>query len=185
MSRLLTILMTLALPAVVFASSGGEQDMSKLLKEFGFRSLVFVILVFVLFKLLKKPIVELLDKRGKDIQQAIKDAETAKENAKTELTKYEMEMKDMESKLAAMKEQSLKAIESEKSAILEDAGKQVEKLQKFAEGLIESDTRKAIQDIKREAVVAAIEAVEEKLGKESSPEKQKELLNKYISKVGV
>jgi F-type H+-transporting ATPase subunit b len=176
--------MILATPVMVFASSG-EADMAKLWKGFGYRVLVFVIFFAVLYKLLKKPILNVLDNRTKDIEKAIADAKEASENAKTELTNYEIKMKGFESDLETMKEKSLKAADAEKQLILEDAEKQIEKLQQFAENLIDSEARKAKEDIKKEAVAKALEAVSEKLEKDLTPAKQKELLNEYIKKIGV
>lgn len=179
--------LTLAMMSVsAFAATGGEQvDMTALLKNFGYRVIVFVLLVLILVKLAKKPLLNFLDKRTADIEKAIKDANDASENAKAELTNYEIKMKGFEKDLETMKEKSLKAAEAEKEQILEDAEKQIEKLKSFAENLIESETKKASVQLKKQAVIAAIEAAEAKLGQKLDSETQKKLLDQYIKKIEV
>jgi len=181
------LLITLLTPIMVFASSEGghEVNWTEMTKQFGWRVLVFVVFFIIIFKLLKKPILNALDNRTKDIEKAIADAEKANEAAKAELTNYELKMKGFESDLAAMKEKSMKAAEAEKVFILEDAEKQIEKLQSFAESAIDAETKKAREQIKRQAVISAVEAVQDKLGKELDESAQKKLLGDYIKKIEV
>ena len=188
MKRIIYTAAVMLTPVLAFAASeGGEHgyNWGSLFKNFGYRSIVFVVLVVILYKLLKKPVLNFLDNRTDDIKKAIKDAETAAENAKTELTNYEIKMKSFESDLEAMKEKSMAAADTEKKIILDDAAKQIEKLQDFAESLIESEKRKAVEDLKNEVVVKALEAAYGRLGEELTAEKQKQLLNEYIKKIGV
>jgi len=181
------VTLTLAMMSVTAfaAEHGGAVDMTKLWKNFGYRSIVFVLLVIILVKLAKKPLLNLLDKRTSDIEKAIADANEAAENAKAEMTNYEIKMKGFEKDLETMKEKSLKAAEAEKEQILEDAEKQIEKLKAFAENLIESETKKATVQLKREAVLAAIDAAEAKLGTKLDSATQKKLLEQYIKKIEV
>jgi len=179
---------TMAMMSVTaFAAGGGghEVDMVALWKNFGYRAIVFAVLVIILVKLAKKPLLNFLDKRTADIEKAIKDAKEASENAKAELTNYEIKMKGFEKDLETMKEKSLKAAEAEKEFILEDAEKQIEKLKSFAENLIETETKKATVQLKKEAVLAAIEAAESKLGSKLDADTQKKILEQYIKKIEV
>lgn len=187
MKKVLATFIMAMMSVTAFASSEGghEVDMTALWKNFGYRVIVFVLLVFILVKLAKKPLLNFLDKRTADIEKAIKDADEASENAKAELTNYEIKMKGFEKDLETMKEKSLKAAEAEKQQILEDAEKQIEKLKTFAENLIESETKKATVQLKKEAVLAALEAAETKLGQKLDSETQKKILEQYIKKIEV
>lgn len=184
---LATTIMALVSVTAFAAEHGGEHavDMGKLWKNFGYRAIVFVLLVIILVKIAKKPLLNFLDKRTADIEKAIKDAKEASETAKAELTNYEIKMKGFEKDLETMKEKSLKAAEAEKQQILEDAEKQIEKLKTFAENLIESETKKATVQLKKEAVLAAISAAEAKLGSKLDSETQKKILDQYIKKIEV
>lgn len=186
------VLITFSLFLMSFSVFASEEHIAmsaekwaKLWKDFGYKVLVFVIFVAVLYKLLKKPLVNFLDKRTADIEKAIKDADEASENARAELTNYEIKMKGFEKDLETMKEKSLKAAEAEKEQIIEDAEKHIEKLKVFAENLIESETKKAKVQLKKEAVLAAIEAAEAKLGDKLDSATQKKILEDYIRKIEV
>lgn len=188
MKKVLTALTLALISAQAFASEHGEEhavDMGALWKNFGFRVLVFVLLVIILLKVAKKPLLDFLDKRTADIEKAIKDATEASEKAKAELAEYEIKMKGFEKDLEEMKEKSLKAAEAEKAQILEDASKQVEKLKVFAENLIDSELKRAKVQLKKDAVMAAVSAAEAKLGKELDGDKQKKILDDYIKKIEV
>lgn len=185
------ILTALAMTAVSFAAFAAETegehhvDMGALWKNFGYRVFVFILLVIILVKIAKKPLLAFLDKRTEDIEKTIKDAEVAAEMAKAELAEYEIKMKGFEKDLEAMKEKSLKAAEAEKAQILEDAQKQIEKLQAFAENVIDSEVKRAKTQLKRDAVMAAVSAAEAKIGKDLDADKQKKLLDEYIRKIEV
>lgn len=188
MKKVLTALSIGLVSFAAFASEhGGEHapDMHALWKNFGFRVIVFVLLVVILVKLAKKPLLDFLDKRTADIEKAIKDAQDAAATAKTELAEYEIKMKGFEKDLETMKENSLKAAEAEKAMILEDAAKQADKLKAFAENLIDSELKRAKVQLKKDAVMAAIAAAEAKIGKELDADKQKKILEDYIRKIEV
>lgn len=188
MKKVLVTITTVLMSAAAFAAEHGgahEVDMVGLWKNFGYRSIVFIALIAILYKVAKKPLLNLLDKRTADIEKAIEDANEASESAKAELTNYEIKMKGFEKDLETMKEKSLKAAEAEKEQIIEDAEKQIEKLKSFAENLIESETKKATVQLKKEAVLAAIEAAEAKLGSKLDGDTQKKILDQYIKKIEV
>ncbi|PLX69050.1 MAG: hypothetical protein C0602_08205 [Denitrovibrio sp.] len=188
MKKVLATLTLAMMSMTAFAATGGGENgvnMAELWKNFGYRMIVFVLLVAIIVKLAKKPLLNFLDKRTADIEKAIADANEASENAKAELTNYEIKMKGFEKDLETMKEKSLKAAEAEKEQILEDADKQIEKLKAFAENLIESETKKAVVTLKKEAVLAAIEAAESKLGAKLDSKTQKKILDQYINKIEV
>lgn len=184
------LVLTLILAAVsvsAFAAGDGHGtvDMGAMLKNFGYRVLVFVLFVIILFKLLKKPLLEFLDKRAKDIDKSIQTAKEANETAKTEIESYKLKMKGFEKDLETMKQRALEAAENEKKAIIEDAEKQIEKLGRLAESRIQADYKKASEELKKHAVASALEAAQAKLGQELTPEKQNEILGNYIKKLGV
>jgi F-type H+-transporting ATPase subunit b len=187
MKKIFTTLLVTAAAANAFAAGapGEGYNWDFLVKNFGFRVLVFAILVFILVKLLRKPLTAMLDKRSKDIEQSIKTAEEANETAKTEIESYKLKVKGFEKDLETMKQKALEMAENEQKSILEEAEKQIEKLSKLAEGRIESEYKRASEELKQKAVVAALEAAQAKLGQELSPEKQSEILGSYIKKIGV
>lgn len=187
MKKLFTTLILAAVSVSAFAAEANEGDFQwqEMFGEFGYRVLVFVVLVFVLFKILKKPILNMLDKRSEDIEKSIQAAKEANDNAKTEIESYKLKMKGFEKDLETMKQRALESAENEKKSIMEDAAKQMEKLGKLAEDRIEADYKRASEELKKQTVVAALNAAQAKISVELSPEKQNELLSNYIKRLGV
>lgn len=148
------------------------------------RIVVFAVFAFILFKLLKEPLMKMLTKRTEDIEKAIKNAELAKSQAEVELTNYKLKLSEMNRELEIMKERAMKTAESEKIKILEDADKTIQRLKSYAESLIESDLKRAKDELKTEVFLTAIQIAEEKLGSKLDAQKQKELMDKYIKRIG-
>ncbi|WP_022850503.1 ATP synthase F0 subunit B [Limisalsivibrio acetivorans] len=185
---LILALLLVMTTGAAFAATGGDShavDWGALWANFFQRLLVFAIFAGVLIYLLKKPLLNYLDKRSEEVEKSIKDAEEASENARTEITNYEIKMKGYEADLEKMKQNALQTAEAEKKEILEDAEKQISKMQELAEKRIDSDIKKASQEIRKDAVLAALEAAQAKIGKELSAAKQKEILDSYIKKIEV
>jgi F-type H+-transporting ATPase subunit b len=183
MNRYYLAFVLLFLPAMAFAATGGEHGYS--LMGFVWRVIVFAVFVFILFKVLKKPLLDFLNKRTEDIENAIENAQKAKEEAEVELTNYKLKLKQMESELETMKERSRKQAEAEKEKIVSDASESAEKLQKSTENMINSELEKAKAELKKETAKLAFQLAEKKIEKQLDDDSQKKLIKNYISKIGV
>lgn len=183
MKKIIFTLNLLLLPMILFASEHGESAGPNY-KEFGFRILTFVIFAFILVKLLKNPIKNLLTNRTVEIEKAIKDAEEAKRSAEEELNSYRAKLKDMESELEEMKNRAMKATEAEKAEIIEDAENTIEKLKAFTENMIESELKQAKDNLRKEALALSLKIAEERLSREIKGKEQDALLKEYINKIG-
>lgn len=181
MKKLLSLLVILAVPAIALASGGEGPSV----KEFGYRVLTFAIFAFVLVKLLKNPIKNLLTDRTKDIEKAIEDAVQAKAAAEKELADYKSKLAGMEKELVELKERSMKTVEAEKKEIIADADKTVEKLTNFAESMIDAEVNQAKEALKKETLTLSLQLAEEKIGNILDAGKQDELMKDYIKKIGV
>lgn len=180
MKRLLFFLMML-LPTVVFASEGhgGNQLMGLV-----WRIIVFVVFVFILYKLLKGPLLNALDKRTDDIKSALENAVKAKEEAQKELTEYKSKLSSMNKELEEMKERAFKAAEAEKAKIIADAEVAVARLKEFSESLIASDVARAKTELKNYAFSLAKQLAEEKLKTNLDVNKHEAIVFNYIKKIG-
>lgn len=182
MLKVLLNVMLMSVPALAFASGGEERILNW--NELFWRVATFSIYAFILFKILKKPIMNGLAKRTDDIRAAIEAAEKAREDAQVEMANYDLKLKEMDKELALMKERAVQAAEAEKDAIRADAEANVAKMKKFAENLISSEVIRAKEDLRREAVKLAVEMVETRLGKELDEATQKELTQQYMKRIG-
>jgi F-type H+-transporting ATPase subunit b len=183
MKKFLLTLNILLFPLILFASEEAAHGPS--VKEFGYRVLTFSIFAFIIFKLLKNPVKNLLTDRTQDIAKAIEDAVKAKEEAEKELAEYKQKLDSMEKELELLKERAMKAAEAEKIEIIEEADKTIEKLKNFAESMIDSEINQAKEALRKETLELSLKLAEEKLEKTLDAKKQKELMQNYIKKIEV
>lgn len=150
----------------------------------GWRVFIFVIFAAILYKILKKPLVNMLVKRTADIEKALSDAEKAREAALAQVREYESKMASLERELADMKSNALKAAEKERELILAEAEKTVAKMKRFAVSMIEAETAKAKADLRRELAELASAEAEKRIEKDVRGEKAQDVLDEYIKRIG-
>ena len=140
----------------------------------------FVILIILLKKFAWGPLKEVMDKRERDINKDIDDAEQAKINAQ---------------KLEEENRKTLKETQDEVQKILDDAKiqarKQHEEIIHEANGMIEtaqseinSQKERAISDINNQVSELSVLIASKVLRKEISEQDQKELVEKYLKEAG-
>ena len=182
MKKLSTALFFTLAPVCAFAASSGEHDLDW--AGLGWRVLLFVIFITLLYKLLKKPVVNVFVKRTEDIEKALSNAEKAKAEALAQVKEYEAKMVALEKELVEMKENALKAAEKERELILADAEKTVAKMKRFALNMIEAETAKAKADLRKELAEMAAAEAEKRIEKDLKGEKSAEVLQEYIKRIG-
>ncbi|MCA1926877.1 MAG: ATP synthase F0 subunit B [Calditerrivibrio sp.] len=183
MKKVAFLLFALLVPIFSIASGGGN-DSGNLFMGFVWRSIVFVVFVYILIRFLKSPLLGALDKRSEDIKTAIDDAVKARQDAESELNEYKTKIASMNKELEEMKERAFKVAEAEKVKIINDAEQAVEKLRQFAESLIESDLMRAKDELKRYTFNLARKIAEEKLIAELDDAKHEAVVKDYIKKIG-
>jgi len=124
----------------------------------------FVILIILLKKFAWGPLKEVMDKRERDINKDIDDAEQAKINAQ---------------KLEEENRKTLKETQDEVQKILDDA-----KIQETAQSEINSQKERAISDINNQVSELSVLIASKVLRKEISEQDQKELVEKYLKEAG-
>lgn len=117
----------------------------------------FGILVSLYYYLGKKPIAEALRQRritiGKDIEDAQKMLEEAKERAK----KYQGDLKNADVDAATAKNALVTAGKGEVERMIADAQEKAERMKRDAERLVEQERKQAQEDLLRETVDLAVD----------------------------
>lgn len=180
MRKLFTIIFTLTPFYALASESSHDLDWAGL----GWRVLLVAIFLFLLVKLLKKPVTNMLIKRTEDIEKALSAAEKAKNDALAQVKDYEDKMVALEKELSDMKDNALKAAERERELILAEAEKTVAKMKQSALNMIASEVEKAKADLKREIAEIATNEAEKRIREDIKGDKSKEVLNEYIKRIG-
>lgn len=137
----------------------------------------FAILIFVLYKFVYHPILNLLEKRSAMIAKGIDDAKKSEEVLKN-ITETEIEkMKETEQKIGKMLLSAKTDAENLKKGILAEAQKQGDDLLKRASLQIAEEKEKMISEAKSEVTNYAFQIAAKILEKEFSQENQQKLVH--------
>lgn len=144
----------------------------------------FGVLVFILFRFGKKPVMEGLAKRKKDITHEIDSANELKLDAEKRLKTYEKQMSRIEERRQELVEEFRVQWEIEKKRILEEAHEKSERLRKDARFRVDQELKQAQADLLKEAIDGSVGAAEDLLKKRVQSTDQERLADEYLAAVG-
>lgn len=144
----------------------------------------FLGLLFILIKFAWKPMLEALEERESSIENALKSAETARNemaNLKAENEKLLAEARlERDVILKKAQDASIKMIEDAK----EDAMKVGAQMIANAKAVIETEKKAALADVKTQVATLSLEITEKLLRKNLSDDKaQKELVDGFVNEL--
>ena len=142
-------------PAAAFASGGDEGGLISLDKSLIIQAVNFLILLFLLTKLLYKPLLAKMDERTQAIQKSLDEAQAARAEARKERDEFAAKIQAAHAEAQAIRATALK-----------DAADEQRRLVASARQEMDQDVRRARQELRQEVVDLAI-AVSERLIKKS------------------
>lgn len=135
----------------------------------------FFILLFVLYKFVYRPVLEMLDKRSKTIEKGIADAKASGERL-AHIEKMQAErMAQTEKQVGKLLDQAKADAEAMKKDIVAAAHAQAEDLLRRNRIQMEEEKQKMIQDVKKEVTAFIVLATGKLLEREFSAVDQKRL----------
>lgn len=184
--------MTDALPTastfILAATEGGEDEGGSFLvtPEWGlmlWTLIAFGLTLFILWKLAFPRIAEALDKRQKAIEESIDYAEKQKAEADEILAEYRQRLADARVQAEDIVARAKKAGEQAEADSLSKAREQREELLEQTKRDIDAETRRAIQDIRREVADLTVLAAEKVTRKSLSADDQQKLVEEALSEL--
>lgn len=145
--------------------------------------LTFLLLVFLLSKFAWKPILSALKQREDAIKDSLDQAEKAKEEAKQILAENQNSLAKAEEESKKIIEQSRHFAENLKEQLLKDSKAQAQKLVDDAAAEIERKKNAAFDELKNQIADISIKAAEKILKENLDADKNKKLVDKYISDI--
>lgn len=143
----------------------------------------FGLLAGLYYTLAKKPVAEGLKQRriniGKDIEDARKMLEEAKERAK----KYQADLKNADTDAATAKAALITAGKGEVERLLIDTEERSERMKRDAERLIEQERKQLEHDLLKETIEAAVTQAQKVLEKSATPEDHARLANELLAEL--
>ncbi|MEW6585836.1 MAG: F0F1 ATP synthase subunit delta [Nitrospirota bacterium] len=119
---------------------------------FLFQVVNFIVLLFVLRRILYKPIREIMEKRRGMIEKNIREAEAIRKAADDLREKYEQEMSGLTEERKRMLEKIQEELSEEKKRLIDKAEKEASGIIEKEKALFEADKRRAESALKERAV---------------------------------
>jgi F-type H+-transporting ATPase subunit b len=145
--------------------------------------LLFGISMVVLWKLAFPRISEALDKRQKAIEDSIDAAERTRKEADDLLADYRERLKEARGQADEIIERARKAAEAHERQAGEDASAKREQLMEQTRREIEGETRRAIDEIRREVADLTVMATEKVTRKTLTEEDQRRLVEDALGEL--
>lgn len=163
--------------------------MEKLINDFSFglffwQAIILVILIFLLRKFAWKPILDTLNSREENIQNALDAADRAKE----EMMNLKEDNKKMLNEAREERDQMLRDAQAMKKRLMdeatEEAAKKSSEMISKAQATIQSEKKLAIKELKSQVGLLSVEIAEKVLQSELKDEQsQKALVDKMLKEV--
>lgn len=155
------------LPAVASASGGGEGGgLISLDKSLIIQGFNFLILLFLLTKLLYKPLLAKMDERTQAIQKSLDEAQAARALAQKERDNFAAKIQAANAEAQRIRAEALKDAADEQRRLVDSAKAEAGRLVANAREEMDQDVRRARQELRQEVADLAI-AVSERLIKKS------------------
>jgi F-type H+-transporting ATPase subunit b len=140
----------------------------------------FLILAFILFKLLKDPVKNFFRGRADMFREEIENSETASLEAERELKEAESRFETLDEEISRLRQVVIEQGENERQKIISDAKQTAEYMLEKAR--IESDRmiREAKVKLRREVIDEAVKIAEESVRRAISKKDQQRLIDEYL-----
>jgi F-type H+-transporting ATPase subunit b len=168
---------------MALVASGGSFLVSPGLGLMVWTLIVFGLSVYALKKLAYPRIAEALDKRRKAIEESIDSAERTKREADELLEEYRARLKEARGQAEDIVVRARKAAESLQDESKQAAVKQREELLEQTRRDIDAETRRALDEIRKEVANLTVVATEKVTRKSLTPDDHKRLIEDALQDV--
>jgi F-type H+-transporting ATPase subunit b len=171
------------MPVTAASSSSGSFLISPNVGLMIWTLLLFGISMYVLAKLAFPRITEALDRRQKAIEDSIDAAEETREQADQLLAEYRERLKEARAQADGIVDRARKAAEVHEREAGEDAKAKREQMLEQTRRDIETETRRAIQEIRSEVADLTVMATEKVTRKTLDEDDQRRLVEDALSEL--
>ncbi len=140
----------------------------------------FAILLFLLTKLLYKPLMSYLDRRREEVESKLKEADKTREEAESTLAEYEKQMAGAEEEGRDIKFQARNEGQQEREKIITQARADASRVMDKARQEIQLQEKKARTRLRRDTVDLSINIAEKLMEKELNREEQQKFIRQSI-----
>ena len=148
-------------------------------------TVVNILVLFVLLrKLLYRPVMNVLEQRQTQIDDAIADAEGKKNDAQAVLAQAQDKLQNVDTEAAQRREAYEKQAEKEKEQLLQDAQRQADAIVAEGKAAAEAEHARRLRDANAETSALAREMCEKLLARNLTQQDDARLLDDLLQKAG-
>ncbi|WP_080364209.1 F0F1 ATP synthase subunit B [Staphylococcus haemolyticus] len=164
----------------VLGAAGGGVEWGTVIVTF----ITFAILLALLKKFAWGPLKEVMDKRERDINKDIDEAEEAKLNAQKLEEENKKTLKQTQDEVQRILEDARVQARKQHEEIIHEANIRANGMIETAQSEINSEKERALADINNQVSELSVLIASKVLQKEISEQDQKELVDKYLKEAG-
>jgi F-type H+-transporting ATPase subunit b len=180
LKQLFTTITITCVSFTVYASAAGNETESLFSSNMLFKGINFAILLFLLYRFVRKPIANMLSGSAENTKKAVDEAKEELAKAKSQLVEYEQKTADLEKELVSREAAAMASIESEKEKMIADAKLQAQKLEEQAQNRIDQNILKTKNDIREFLVNESVQLAEKIITEQIGSKEQKTLVDNYV-----
>ena len=140
----------------------------------------FIALLIILFKLLRKPLVNLLQNRKETIQREYEELLRKKREAEAQYLELQAKLKNMEDEAKQILQNYIEQGQKEKERIIKEAEEQAKRIMEQADLYIKHELEKAKEELRKELAQEVIKLTEERLLKGLTIEDHKRIFQDVV-----
>lgn len=179
-----TVLGIVGFAAIAWAAGGGEEvDLKAQLIDFAWRIVNFIILLYILYKLMWKKMKSFFASRREGIQSSLDEAEVVKADAEKKFKEYDEKIKKAEEEIQGISAMIKAQGEEEKKRIIADAERASVKMKEDAKARMEQELKKAKNELRLEASELAVQMAEDILKKKVTKEDHEGMVREYLDRM--
>jgi F-type H+-transporting ATPase subunit b len=183
--RLIAILALIVLawsPALARAA-GGEGGLINLDKSLFIQMINFLVLLFILWKLLYKPLVSKMEERSSAIKRSLEEAQGARLEAQREREEHAQKLQAAYAEAKAIRETALKEAAEEQRKLVDAARAEAARLIADAKAEMEQDVRRARQQLRQEVSDLAVTVAERLIRKSLGEADHRRIIDEEIARL--
>ncbi len=173
-------------PATALAASGGEGGggLINLDKSLIIQAINFAILLFLLTRVLYRPLVGKLEERTRAIQKSLDEAQAARTQAERERQEHAAKLQAAYGEAQAIRAHALKEAQEEQRRLVEGARAEATRLVASARSELDQEVRRARESLRQETADMAIAIAERLIRKSLRDEDHRRIVEDAIARVG-
>lgn len=179
-------LLLVGLPVVSMAAAAEEHHPSIVNIDMTFilQAINFIILAFVLYRFLFKPLSQFMEKRAEGIKHSLEEAKRARDEVVQARDEYEESLRTARQEAAALRQRMEREISEERERLVQHSREEAHRMITQARAEIEQEVRRAKGELRDEAVNLSLTAAERLLQRSITDDDHRRLAEQYIEELG-